>query len=103
MVGRIEDYGQRLHAGFRGEGDFVLLIGSTHNDLGGSEYLQVEHGLSGGRPPDLDLARERSVHRFMLAAAGAGLLRTAHDCSEGGMIVALAESCMIGEIGMRGP
>jgi phosphoribosylformylglycinamidine synthase len=103
MVGRIEDYARRLQVGFRGEGDFVLLIGSSHNDLGGSEYMKVEHGVVAGRPPELDLTRERAVHRFMLAASSASLLRTAHDCSDGGMLVALAECCMLGDTGMRGP
>ncbi len=103
MVGRIDDYAQRLQAGFKGEGDFVLLIGSSHNDLGGSEYLKVQHGLEGTRPPELDLSRERAAGKFILAAAGAGLLRTAHDCSDGGMLVALAECCLLGDIGMRGP
>jgi phosphoribosylformylglycinamidine synthase len=103
MIGKIDDYAHRLQAGFKGEGDFVLLIGSSHNDLGGSEYMKVEHGVVGGRPPELDLTRERAVHRFMLAAAGSSLLRTAHDCSDGGMLVALAECCLLGDIGMRGP
>jgi phosphoribosylformylglycinamidine synthase len=103
MVGRIEDYGHRLQAGFKGEGEFVLLIGSSHNDLGGSEYLKVEHGMVAGRPPDLDLSRERAAGKFILGAASAGLLRTAHDCSDGGMLVALAECCLLGGIGMRGP
>jgi len=103
MVGRIEDYAHRLQAGFKTEGDFVLLIGSSHNDLGGSEYLKVEHGMVAGRPPALDLTREGAVGNLILTAARAGLIRTAHDCSDGGMLVALAESCMLGEIGMRGP
>ncbi|MDQ6880199.1 MAG: phosphoribosylformylglycinamidine synthase subunit PurL [Candidatus Dormibacteraeota bacterium] len=103
MVGVLEDYGRRLEAGLRGEGDFVLLVGSSHNDLGGSEYLKVEHGRIAGRPPALDLARERAVHKLMLAAAGADLLRSAHDCSDGGMLVALAESCLLGGIGVRCP
>jgi len=103
MVGRIDDYEHRLQAGFKAEGDFVLLIGSSHNDLGGTEYLKVEHGIVAGRPPDLDLARERAVGKLMLAAAGAGLIRTAHDCSDGGMLVALAECCLLGGMGMRGP
>jgi phosphoribosylformylglycinamidine synthase II len=103
MVGRIDDYEHRLQAGFKAEGDFVLLIGSSHNDLGGSEYLKVEHGIVAGRPPDLDLARERAVGKLMLAAAGAGLVRTAHDCSDGGMLVALSECCLLGGMGMRGP
>jgi phosphoribosylformylglycinamidine synthase II len=103
MIGQIEDYGHRLQAGFHGEGDFVLLIGSSHNDLGGSEYLKVVHGRVAGRPPVLDLTRERAVGKLILTAAGAGLVRTAHDCSDGGMLVALAECCLLGAIGMRGP
>ncbi len=103
MIGRIEDYGNRLQAGFKAEGDFVLLVGTTDNDLGGSEYLKVEHGLVAGRPPELDLVRERAVGKLILAASGNGLIRTAHDCSDGGMLVALAECCLLGGIGMRGP
>ena len=103
MVGLIDDYGKRLSAGLRGEGDFVLLIGSSQNDLGGSEYLKVEHGLVAGRPPALDLARERAVDRLVLAAAENGLLQSAHDCAEGGMLVALAECCLLGGIGVRCP
>ncbi len=103
MVGLIADYRKRLGAGLRAEGDFVMLVGSSHNDLGGSEYLKLEHGLVAGRPPMLDLAREQAVHRLMLAAAENGLLHSAHDCAEGGMLVALAESCMLGGIGVRCP
>src|ERR1700730_13009256 len=103
MIGLIEDYGRRLEAGLKNEGDFVLLVGSSHNDLGGSEYLKVEHGTVAGRPPVLDLAREGAVNRLILAAAKAGLLRSAHDCAEGGMLVALAECCLLGGIGVRCP
>ncbi len=103
MVGLIDDYAKRLGAGLRAEGDFVLLIGSSHNDLGGSEYLKVEHDVVAGRPPALDLARERAIHRLVLAAADNGLLHSAHDCAEGGMLVALAECCLLGGIGVRCP
>jgi phosphoribosylformylglycinamidine synthase len=103
MIGRIEDYTHRLQAGFKNEGDFVLLIGSSHNDLGGSEYLKVEHGMVAGRPPALDLVHERAVGKLVLTAARAGQLRSAHDCSDGGLLVALAESCLLGGMGMRGP
>ena len=103
MVGRIDDYAHRLHAAFTGEGEFVLLLGSSHNDLGGTEYLKVEHGLVAGRPPDLDLARERAVGKLVLSATAAGLIHSAHDCSDGGMLVALAECCLLGGVGMRGP
>jgi phosphoribosylformylglycinamidine synthase len=103
MVGLLEDYDRRLQAGLRADGDFVLLIGVTRNDLGGSEYLSVVHGHHGGRPPQVDIASERAVQDFMLAAAGAGLLHSAHDVAEGGMLVALAESCLIGGMGVRCP
>jgi phosphoribosylformylglycinamidine synthase len=103
MVGVIDDYARRLGAGLRAEGDFVLLIGSSHNDLGGSEYLKVEHGYVAGRPPALDLMREQAVNRLVLAAAQSGYLHSAHDCADGGMLVALAECCLLGGIGVRCP
>jgi phosphoribosylformylglycinamidine synthase len=103
MIGRISDYGHRLQAGLRSEGDFVLLVGSSQNDLGGSEYLKVEHGMVAGQPPGLDMMRERAVMKMLLAAASAGHIRSAHDCSDGGLLVALAECCLLGGIGMRGP
>jgi phosphoribosylformylglycinamidine synthase len=103
MIGLIDDYSRRLTAGLRSEGDFVLLVGSSHSDLGGSEYLKVEHGRVAGRPPALDLTRERAVQSVVLAAAENGLLRSAHDCAEGGMLVALAECCLLGGLGVRCP
>ena len=103
MVGIIDDYGKRVCAGLRTEGDFVMLIGSSFNDLGGSEYLKVEHGLVAGRPPALDLSLERTVNRLVLTAIENGLLHSAHDCAEGGMLVALAECCLIGGMGVRCP
>ncbi len=103
MIGVIDDYGKRVGAGFRADGDFVLLIGSSHNDLGGSEYLKVEHGYIAGRPPALDLTREQAVNRVILTAAQSGYLHSAHDCAEGGMLVALAECSLLGGIGVRCP
>jgi phosphoribosylformylglycinamidine synthase len=103
MIGVIDDYRRRLDAGLKNEGDFVLLVGSSHNDLGGSEYLKVEHGTVAGRPPAIDFARETAVNRLILAAARSGLLRSAHDCADGGMLVALAECCLLGGMGVRCP
>jgi len=103
MVGVIDDYQKRLGAALRAEGDFVLLIGSSHNDLGGSEYLKVEHGHVAGRPPALDLTREKAVNRLILSAAQSGYLHSAHDCADGGMLIALAECCLLGGIGVRCP
>jgi phosphoribosylformylglycinamidine synthase len=103
MVGLIDDYSKRLGAALRQDGDFVLLIGSSHNDMGGTEYLKVEHGYVAGRPPALDLQREQAVNRLILAAAQGALLHSAHDCAEGGMLVALAECCLLGGIGVKCP
>jgi phosphoribosylformylglycinamidine synthase len=103
MIGVIDDYRKRLGAGFADDGDFVLLVGVAGNDLGGSRYLEVEHGIFAGRPPEVDLLGERAAHEFVLAAAAAGHLRSAHDVSEGGMLVALAEACLLGERGVRCP
>jgi phosphoribosylformylglycinamidine synthase subunit PurL len=103
MVGLLDDYHKALGAGFRAAGDFVLLVGSSHNDLGGSEYMKVEHGVVTGPPPALELSREKTVGRLVLAAAQHGYLHSAHDCAEGGMLVALAECCLLGGIGVRCP
>jgi phosphoribosylformylglycinamidine synthase subunit PurL len=101
MVGLLPDHGGRLAAGFAGDGDFVLLVGTTWNELGGSEYLRVVHGEVAGPPPALDLAAERAAHELVLAAAAAGLLRSAHDVAEGGLLVALAECSLLSGLGAR--
>ena len=101
MVGLLSDHRARLDAALRDDGDFVLLVGETGNDLGGSEYMKVVHGEVGGRPPALDLTRERAAHEFVLDAAASALLRSAHDVAEGGMLVALAECCLLGGRGVR--
>ena len=101
MVGLLPDYGDRLDPAWKADGDFVLLVGETENDLGGSEYLSVVHGELGVQPPSIDLARERAVQGFILAAAGARLLCSAHDVAEGGMLVALAECCLLGGRGVH--
>jgi phosphoribosylformylglycinamidine synthase subunit PurL len=102
MVGRIEDVEKRLTAGFRTAGDAVVLLGPADRaELGGSEYQRLAHGTAEGPPPALDLALERRVQDAVREAAAQGLLRSAHDCAEGGLAVALAESCLIGGIGVR--
>jgi len=99
MVGVIEDIERRCTMDFKRPGDRVILLGESLQELGGSEYLAVAHGLETGRPPALDLAREKAVQAACLEAIRAGLVRSAHDCSEGGLAVALAESCIRGGIG----
>jgi phosphoribosylformylglycinamidine synthase len=78
---------------FKSEGDVVLLLGEFGDELGGSHYLKVVHGLKAGRPPRLDYDRELGLHDFVREIISAGFVRSAHDCSEGGLAVAIAESC----------
>jgi len=84
-------------AGFKDEGDLILLLGTTREELGGSEYLKLIHGKKAGTPPRVDLVHERNLQRLMVEAARAGLVKSAHDCSEGGLAVALAECCITEE------
>ncbi len=96
MVGLLDDIRHATTQWFKAAGDVLLLLGETRDELGGSEYLQVVHGLETGRPPRLDLDRERAVQAACLAAIRAGLVRSAHDCADGGLAVALAECCVTG-------
>ncbi len=94
MLGLLEDIDQALSYAFQDSGDDVLLIGRTGGHVGGSEYLHVEHGMVAGDAPDLDLTYERSVQELLLELNKRGLLRSAHDCSEGGLAITLVESCL---------
>jgi phosphoribosylformylglycinamidine synthase len=94
VVGLLDDASRALAQWFREEGDAVYLLGTTGEDLGGSELLKTVHGRVAGRPPRLDLEAERRLHTFMAAAAAEALMRSAHDVSEGGLAVALAECAM---------
>ena len=91
VVGLLEDASTALAPWFERDGDAVCLLGTTGDDIGGSEYLKVVHGRVAGRPPRLDLAAEKALHELMAAAASARLLASAHDLSDGGLAVALAE------------
>jgi phosphoribosylformylglycinamidine synthase len=93
VVGLLERADRVLGSRFRGEGDAIILFGEGHGELGGSEYLKVVHGLVRGRPPMLDLAAERALQSLLVTLAGELLIRSAHDCSDGGLAVALAECC----------
>ncbi len=76
--------------------DTIALLGVNTDEIGGSEYLKLVHGRTAGKPPRLDLARELAVGRACIALGRAGLLCSAHDCAEGGLAVAIAESCISG-------
>jgi len=99
MIGLIEDVKRAVQPGFKKEGDLIALLGTTEDDLPMSEYAVTIAGISTeeitaqGQVPHLDLERERVVQQVCLEAAEAGLLRSAHDCSDGGLAVALSECC----------
>ncbi|HKX13215.1 MAG TPA: phosphoribosylformylglycinamidine synthase subunit PurL, partial [bacterium] len=93
MVGLLEDASLALASGFREAGDLIFLLGDTAGTLGGSEYLSWIHGKTAGAPPPLDLNREKAIQGFVQRAIRERLLASAHDVSDGGLAVALAESC----------
>jgi phosphoribosylformylglycinamidine synthase len=99
MLGLLEDVEARVESAFRREGDHVILLGDTGDDLGGSEYSKVIHGKVVGRPPTVDWDAEKALQKCLVRAASDGLVTSAHDCSEGGLAVALAESCLQGGTG----
>jgi phosphoribosylformylglycinamidine synthase subunit PurL len=99
MVGLVEDVRRAVLPGFKHEGDLIALLGTTQDDLSMSEYAVSVAGvttsdiIASGKVPQLDLDRELAVQKTCLAAAEAGLLQSAHDCTDGGLAVTLAESC----------
>lgn len=99
MVGVLDDVAGRLEQAFRRAGDAVYLVGPAGDALGGSRYLKALYGVVKGPLPPLDLELERRVQEAVLACAGERLLTAAHDCSEGGLAVALAEMCISGQTG----
>jgi phosphoribosylformylglycinamidine synthase II len=105
VVGVIENSKRVLSRVFKNQGSVIVLLGQSDTDpsgtdLGGSEYLKVIYGLVRGRPPELDLVLERSLQRLLVEVISDGLLESAHDCSDGGLAVTLAECCFeSGQIG----
>ena len=110
MLGLIKDVNKHCTSDFKNEGDTIILISGTRagsddagvcelESLGGSEYLNTIHGLAVGRPPVLDMDKEKRVHEVILRAIENGLLSSAHDCADGGLAVTLAESCIQGKLG----
>ena len=94
VVGLLEDAGQVLTRLFPAAGLDVVLLGDPAGSLGGSEYLKRAHGLVRGRPAPVDFDREAALQRLVVDGARRGTLRSAHDCAEGGLAVALAECCV---------
>ncbi len=96
MVGLVESLEHVTRSRFPEREEAIVLLGEPTDELGASEYLARIHGVVAGAPPRCDLERERAVIDALLAAIRAGLVSSAHDCSEGGLAVALAE-CAIGD------
>jgi phosphoribosylformylglycinamidine synthase len=93
MVGLIEKEEHITTQWFKNAGDEIILVGKTGDELGGSRFLKVCHGKKLGPPPHVDLAHEIKIQNAIRELIREGLVKSAHDCSEGGLAVALAESC----------
>jgi phosphoribosylformylglycinamidine synthase len=94
MVGLIEQADKAMTQWFKQAGDAIILLGATREDLGGTEYLRVVHHREQGEPPYLNLETETALHACVLKVIREGLVQSAHDCSDGGLAVALAECCV---------
>jgi phosphoribosylformylglycinamidine synthase len=101
VLGVHPDVRRRLSIGFADEGARVVLLGRTGPEFGGSAWAQVVHAHLGGRPPQVDFDAERALAGVLADAAGSGVACAAHDLSDGGLAVALAESCLSGGLGCR--
>jgi phosphoribosylformylglycinamidine synthase len=91
VVGLLEHADRVVSRRFQSPGDTIVLLGEGHGELGGSEYLKVAHGVVRGLPPELDLGAERALQALLVELANARAMRSAHDCSDGGLAVTLAE------------
>ncbi|MBD8606915.1 phosphoribosylformylglycinamidine synthase subunit PurL [Aeromicrobium sp. CFBP 8757] len=100
VLGVIDDVRQRITQGFTGEGSHVLVLGETRDELSGSTWADVVHGHLGGQPPVVDLAAERALADLMVEAARAGVVESAHDLSDGGLAMALAEAAFRHGVGV---
>jgi phosphoribosylformylglycinamidine synthase len=93
MLGIIDSIAHITISHFKSVGDAIALVGTTKNELGGSEYIKEIHGLVSGNAPSIDLDFEKRLQHFILEAIKNDLVKSAHDISEGGLAVALAECC----------
>jgi phosphoribosylformylglycinamidine synthase len=99
MVGTIADAAHITTQAFKEAGDQIFLIGETGSELGASHYLLAIHGRKEGAPPAMDFEKEKAIHTALLAVIRKGLVQSAHDCSEGGLAVTIAESCFANSLG----
>jgi phosphoribosylformylglycinamidine synthase subunit PurL len=102
MVGYLEDVTKACGQGFNNTGDIIYLLGINKDNLpvfGGSEYLDVIHNLVTGQPPQVNFDLEKQVQFTCREGINHSLIKSAHDCAEGGLTVAIAESCISGKKG----
>ncbi|HET7477836.1 MAG TPA: phosphoribosylformylglycinamidine synthase subunit PurL [Dermatophilaceae bacterium] len=101
VLGVLDDVGRRTPSGWRSPGHVVYLLGTTRAELDGSEWAHAVHGHLGGRPPLVDLDLERQLAEILVHASRDGLVDAAHDLSDGGLAVAVAEACLRYGVGAR--
>ncbi|MEO6701789.1 MAG: phosphoribosylformylglycinamidine synthase subunit PurL, partial [Jatrophihabitantaceae bacterium] len=101
VLGVIDDVAKRTPMALNGDGAQLYLLGETADEFGGSEWAHVVHGFLGGRPPKVNLGREKLLADVLIQASADGLVEAAHDVSDGGLFVAVAEACLRGTSGVR--
>jgi len=101
MVGIIDDVDKHVTQDFKNEGDVIVLLGENRADLSGSEYLYIIHSQKKGNP-QIDIKKEKDLHQVVLSAIDLYIINSAHDCSEGGLAVTLAESAISNSKNMLG-
>jgi phosphoribosylformylglycinamidine synthase len=101
VLGVIDDVTRRTRSGFSAAGQPIYLLGTTRDELSGSEWAHVVHGHLGGLPPQVDLTAERLLADILVNASRDGLVSAAHDLSDGGLAQALVESCLRHGVGAR--
>src|SRR5450759_3388457 len=101
VLGVMDDVARRTPSGWKTPGQAIYLLGTTADEFGGSAWTQVAHDHLGGLPPRVDLARERQLGEILVSASREGLVEAAHDLSEGGLAVALAEASLRNGVGAR--
>lgn len=99
MIGLLPDADKRVTMGFKDKSDNIYLIGEGKPTFGGSEYLSLIYGQEVGKPPVLDIDAEKRLQAFLRDAIAQGFLKSAHDISEGGLAVALAECSIVSGLG----
>jgi phosphoribosylformylglycinamidine synthase len=101
LLGVIDELDDRPPPAALHDGRRIVVLGETAPELGGSEWAAAVHGLDGGMPPQADFAAARAVHELVRGLVADGVVDGVHDCSDGGLAVALAEMAIAGECGFE--